>query len=144
MAPLSVKWARECVCVSPLRYVCVVLWCALPVWPCLSAITPLSGNIKIDCHGKMPWLRHSCPSPRTTKTPEWAGFTTYACSIHRLRGGSRCQDGNYHSNLNKWCKNSGCSNATTAALAYCSLVGLCIQGCASLKALQIRSTWEAH
>lgn len=47
---------------------------------------------------------------------------------------SRCQDGNYHSSLNKWCKNTGCSNAvdcSTGLLRPCG--GFCIQGCASLK-----------
>lgn len=81
-----------CVCVCTHRGMCV-LWCVLPVWPCLSAITPLSGNIKIYCHGKMPWLRHSCPSAHTTKTLEWAGFATYACSLHRLRGRADAKTG---------------------------------------------------
>lgn len=46
---------------------------------------------------------------------------------------SRCQDWNCYSSLNKWCKNSGCINATAASLPCCSLLGLCMQGCAGLE-----------
>ena len=115
-----------------------MLWYVLPVWPCLSAITPLSGNIKIYCHGKVPWLRLV---PTYSKDPG----VGWICHINMFNPSSekenRCQNGNYYSDLNK---NSGCNDAMTAALAYYSLVCLCIQGCASLEASQIRSTWEAH
>lgn len=121
-----------------------VLWCVLPVWPCLSAITPLSGDIKNLLSWKDATAETFMPVPTQHKDPG-VGWICHICMFHSLiEKPSRCQDRNCYSNLNKWCKKSGCSNAMTAALAYCSLVGLCIQGCASLKAPQIRSTWEAH
>lgn len=138
--------ARECVCV-PIEVWMRVLRCVLPVWPCLSAITPLSGNIKKKwtamerCHGGDIHARTHVLQRR------WSGLDSPHMHVpfNRLRGKSRCQDGNYYSNLNKWCRNCGCSNAATAALAYCSLEGPVYSGmCQLKKPLQIRSTWEAH
>ena len=81
----------------------------------------------------MPRLRHPCPYPRTTKTLEWAGFATYACSIHRLRGSADAKMGITTPIWTSGARILGCSNAMTAALASRSSVGLCMQGCASLK-----------
>lgn len=46
----------------------------------LPAIAPIRRSREIYCHGRTPRLRH--PSPRATKSPEWAGITTHACSLH--------------------------------------------------------------
>lgn len=57
--------------------------CVLPVWPCLPAITPLSGDIKIQLSWKDATAETSMPAPTQYKDPG-VGQICHICMFHSL------------------------------------------------------------